>query len=226
MEVRGNFQYFPTGETFFSLSGCRFCPPVRPIMPAATIHTSVPDHTDLTGRMRDWLAGRGAGADATMDALARELAAIATRIMSRQPPGHTLQATALLNEFWLKLSQSESGGFRDRQHFMGLAVTTMRSIVVDHAKAKRAQKRLPKGARIELERVVNVLEDRGGIDLIDLNEALDVLGAEDAELLSVIELRFFGGLTQSETAELLGWSRAKVRSDETLACKRLARLFC
>ena len=160
-----------------------------------------------------------------MDALAGDLASIASRIMLKQPRGHTLQATALLNEFWLKLSQSSANTFRDRQHFLGLAVTTMRCIVVDHAKAKRSLKRTPEGQRIELECVVSALEDRGGVDLIELNDALEVLGVEDPELLRVIELRFFGGLDLDETANVLGCTRRKAHADEVLARKRLAQLM-
>ena len=73
--------------------------------------------------------------------------------------------------------------------------------------------------------MANALADRGGVDLVDLNDALEVLGGEDADGLRVIELRFFGGLTLEETAACLGWSRKRVSSEETLACKRLARLM-
>jgi RNA polymerase sigma factor (TIGR02999 family) len=192
---------------------------------AADSHAQVTEHPDLTQRLRDWLLGQRPGGDQTMDALAVELSAIASRIMSRQPASHTLQATALLNEFWIKLSQSSANTFKDRQHFLGLAVTTMRCIVVDHAKAKRAQKRTPKGERVELELVVNALEDRGALDLVELNDALEVLGSEDPELLRLVELRFFGGLSIDEAAHVLGVNRAKLRADEQLARKRLARLM-
>src|SRR5690349_10524122 len=180
---------------------------------------------DLTRSLRDWVAGKGERGNAAIEALGLELAAIAARIMSGQQPGHTLQPTALLNEFWLRLAQSQSHAFKNREHFMGLAVTTMRSIVVDHARAKRARKRTPVGERIGLEFVVATLEDRGGIDLVDLDDALEVLGRDDPDLLRVIELRFFGGLTGEESAEVLGWSIGRVRSEEVLACKRLARLL-
>jgi RNA polymerase sigma-70 factor (ECF subfamily) len=183
------------------------------------------DHPDLTRRLREWLLGQPAGSDRTMDALAVELSAMAARIMGKQPISNTLQATALLNEFWIKLSQSSANSFQDRQHFMGLAVTTMRSIIVDHAKSKRAQKRTPKGERVELDVVVNTLADRSAMDLVELNDALEVLGAEDPELLRLIELRFFGGLSAEETADILGVTRGKLRADELLARKRLARLM-
>jgi RNA polymerase sigma factor (TIGR02999 family) len=151
--------------------------------------------------------------------------AIAARIMFKQPAGHTLQATALLGEFWLKLSQSSANTFQDRQHFLGLAVTTMRNIVVDHAKAKRAQKRTAKGERLDLDVVAKALEHNGGADLVEINDALEVLGGEDPELLRVIELRFFGGLSVDETATVMGVARSRVRADEMLARKRLARLM-
>lgn len=160
-----------------------------------------------------------------MDELAHELSAMAARIMGKQPLSNTLQATALLNEFWIKLSQSSANSFKDRQHFMGLAVSTMRSIVVDHVKSKQAQKRTPQGERVDLDLVVHSLQDRGTPDLVELNDALEVLGAEDPELVRLIELRFFGGLSAEETARIMGVTRGKLRADELLARKRLARLM-
>ena len=76
------------------------------------------EHPALTSRLREWLTGQGSGGDETMEELGRELSAIASRIMGKQPPGPTLQATALLNEFWLKFSQSQANDFHDRQHFL------------------------------------------------------------------------------------------------------------
>jgi len=183
------------------------------------------DHPDLTRRLREWLMGQGSSGDQTMDALATELCAIASRILARQPVSQSLHATALLNEFWLKLSQSSAKEFKDRQHFLGLAVTTMRCIVVDHVKRRNAIKRPPEDMRVDLELVANALEDRSAPNLVELNDALEVLGAEDPELLRLIELRFFGGMSVDETAQSLGLTRGRVRADELLAQKRLKRLM-
>ena len=196
---------------------------------------------EFTRRLREWLTGngrggvadeaarsdapRGSASNTIMDALGGELTAIARRIVSRQPPESTLQATALLNEFWLKLSRARDCTFKDRRHFMGIAVTTMRWIVVDHIRSKRADRLAPADMRVEMSQAIRTLEDRGGIDLVELDDALEVLGEQDPDALKVIELRFFGGLDLVETAEILGWSRGRVKSEQVLACKRLAQLM-
>jgi RNA polymerase sigma factor (sigma-70 family) len=106
-----------------------------------------------------------------------------------------------------------------------LSATIMRSIVIDHARKRLADKRTPGGERIDLEEIQATLEGRGGIDLVELDDALEALGSEDSDLLRVIELRFFGGLTIEEIASLLCWPASRVRSEELLARKRLARLL-
>jgi RNA polymerase sigma-70 factor, ECF subfamily len=196
----------------------------------STVPTSVPrtelaQRAILTRSVREWMAGDDHAGDATMDALTRELSQIAARILSRQAPGHTLQATALVNELWMRVSSSEASDMHTREEFIGLAVTIMRSIVIDHARRKRADKRTPGGHRIDLDHVRSTLEDRYGIGLVELGDAMEVLGLEDPDLLRVIELRFFGGLSIDDVALLLGWPIGRVRSEEMLARKRLARLL-
>jgi RNA polymerase sigma-70 factor, ECF subfamily len=196
----------------------------------STVPTSVPrtelaQRAILTRSVREWMAGDDRAGDATMEALTRELSQIAARILSRQAPGHTLQATALVNELWMRVSSSEASDRHTREEFIGLAVTIMRSIVIDHARRKCADKRTPEGNRIDLDHVRSTLEDRYGIGLVELGDAMEVLGAEDPDLLRVIELRFFGGLSVDEVARLLGWPIGRVRSEEMLARKRLARLL-
>lgn len=187
------------------------------------------ENPDLTRRLREWLQGgdadRAGGGDEIFESLGGELARIASRIVGRYEPGETLRSTALLSEFWLKLSQSECAAFRDRKHFMGLAVTTMRCIVIDHLKAKRANKRDSGGDRLELEEVVSHLEGRGGVDLIELHDAMNELARHDPDSAHVIDLRFFGGMSVVEVASHLGWPESRVRSEEVLAKKRLARLM-
>lgn len=194
-------------------------------MPSPVPRSEFPDAADLTRRLREWLVGGEVPRDGVVDLLVVELEGIARRIMGRQPAGHTLQATALLNEFWLRVSRTDPGAFQDRHHFLGVAVTTMRRIVVDHARAKRAEKRRPKESRLELEQVVDTLQDKSDIDLIELDDLLESLGRIDPEALRLIELRFFGGLSRAEAAQVMGWSERRVQSEELLARKQLKRLM-
>ncbi len=126
--------------------------------------------------------------------------------------GGTLQPTAIVHEAWIKLAGSESGDWRDRGHFLAFAASAMRSILVDHARAKRTAKRGGGAARIELDRAVAEYEDRA-VDLVALDEALAELATLDPELARVVELRFFGGSTIAETAQALGISTATVERD-------------
>lgn len=206
-----------------------------------------PDAAELALQLRGWVVGAEPGSSRAnqvaapgeggtnggvlpgelepLDALVGELQGIAARIMNHQPPGHTLQATALLNEFWLRISSREPGKFADRNHFLGVAVTTMRRIVVDHARRKRAGKRPESGQRLDLEHVAGALQQRSELDLVELDDLLEALGADDPDLLRVIELRFFGGCGVEEAAQVLGWSTRRLRSEELLARKRLERLM-
>lgn len=122
--------------------------------------------------------------------------------------GHTLQPTAVVHEAWLKLSGGELD-WKNRSHFLGVAAKTMRSILIDHARAKQSAKRGGGAKRQHLDEAVRVYEERA-IDLLALNDALETLAQHDPELARLVELRFFGGLTIAETAEVLGVSTPTV----------------
>jgi RNA polymerase sigma factor (TIGR02999 family) len=159
--------------------------------------------------------------DAQGSALA-ELRAIAEREFRREPASHTLQATALVNEAWLRVA-GKQGGFQSRSHFLGYAAQAMRHVLVDHARRRQAAKR---GG--ELERVTLVTGDgrepaQSPADVLDLDDALARLKQEHPRLAQVVELRFFAGATIEEVAEALGVSHMTVSDDWRRARIWLAR---
>ena len=150
-----------------------------------------------------------------------ELRRIAERQLGGVEP-RTLQPTALVHEAWLKLAGSGAREFEDRRHFLGFAARAMRSVAVDHARARGARKRTPDEPAQALDRVVDFLEG-GEAELLDLDAALEELGRDDPELARLVELRFFAGLSQPEIAEVLGCSLSTVERGWRLARSRLHR---
>lgn len=124
-------------------------------------------------------------------------------------PKVTLQTTALVNEAWVKLLSGEHPSWNDRSHFLRVAARAMRSVLVDHARARRADKRGGDRARVALDDVVAAYEERA-LDLVSLDSALEKLAKFDAQLAELVELRFFAGLEIEETARVLGVSASTV----------------
>jgi RNA polymerase sigma factor (TIGR02999 family) len=127
-----------------------------------------------------------------------------------------------VHEAWLKLGDPSPGGFEDRGHFLAVASKAMRSILVDHVRAKRAQKRGGQARRDALDETIALLEG-GEVDLLDLEAALLELERDDPELARLVEMRFFGGLTHAEIAALQGCSLSTIERGWRLARARLAR---
>ena len=132
-----------------------------------------------------------------------ELHAIAARWMRDQPRNHTLQATELVHEAYLRLHGRPELSALDRVGFLAHASTAMRCALVDHARSRARQKRQPHGDRVPLDSLLLSYEDRA-VDLLALDEALRRLDTFDPDMASAVDLRFFGGLSAEETAELLG----------------------
>ena len=137
-----------------------------------------------------------------VEALYAELRERAGHYMRGQPAGHTLQPTALVNEVYLKLSTSGDSTWNDRVHFLATASRAMRQVLVDHARCRAREKRTPPGTAVPLDQIVLGYEERA-VDLMALDEALADLAGFDATMARAVELRFFGGLSQEETAGLL-----------------------
>jgi len=164
---------------------------------------------DITRLLRDWSSGDAHAREAVARAVYRELLQLARAYMRRERPDHTLQATALVHEAYLRLVDQRAG-WKSRSHFFAIAASMMRRILVDHAKENRASKRgggLPKAS---LDEALTVSESQP-IDLVALNDALSELEKIDPQRSQIVELRFFGGLSNEESAEVLGISPATVQ---------------
>ena len=152
-----------------------------------------------------------------------ELRRIAARYVSRERPGQTLQATALVNEAFLQLSAERTREFQNRAHFVAIAALSMRQILVQRARARNAAKRGGGGQRVTLDdRVVPPAAGHGGpgreqVDFVALDDALSRLAALDPDHARVVELRYFGGLTVEETAEAMRTSPATVKRQWAMA---------
>lgn len=152
--------------------------------------------------------GDPAAADELLPLLHDELQRLARHHMQAQRPDHTLEPTALVNEAWLKLVDQSDADWTSRKHFLCVASRAMRSVLVDHARARGAEKRRA-GPRIPLEQAEMAWEDRLA-DALSVSELLERLKAFDAELAEIVELRFFGGLTNAEAAQVRGVSERTV----------------
>jgi len=146
----------------------------------------------------------------------RELHQIARRCMARERAGHSLQATALINEAYLQLVNAKDVAWHDRAHLLAVAARVMRRILVDHARARHYQKRGGDAVRVTLDQAL-VLASEPDQDFVALDDALTALAAVDARKSQVSEMRFFGGLTIEETAEALQVSRDTVKRDWNIA---------
>ena len=141
-----------------------------------------------------------------------ELRDLADSKMRREPSGHTLQPTALVNEAFLRLVRSESQRWENRAHFFGAAAEAMRRILIDRSRRHAAAKRTPEAGRILLDEMDEVAVDSGP-ELLALEDALVVLEQRNERQARIVKLRFFAGLTVEQTAELLEVSRATVVND-------------
>jgi RNA polymerase sigma-70 factor (ECF subfamily) len=146
----------------------------------------------------------------------RELHQIARRCMAGERAGHSLQATVLVNEAYLRLINAKDVPWQDRAHFLAVAARVMRRILVDHARARHYQKRGGEAVRVTLDKAL-VVASEPDQDFVALDEALTALAAVDARKSQVVEMRFFGGLTIDETAAALQVSRDTVKRDWNMA---------
>lgn len=164
--------------------------------------------TDLLLAMRE----RGASADPRLDPLVyEEVRRLAHAIMRGERASHTLQPTALANEAYTRLIDSERAQPRDRAHFLALAARAMRRILVDHARKRRAAKRGGGWGQVTLADIGT--DARDAVDLVALDEALAELGALDERKALIVELRFFAGMSVADVAEALDLSEASIRTD-------------
>jgi RNA polymerase sigma factor (TIGR02999 family) len=183
---------------------------------------SDPARPDVTQLLLAWSDGDEAALQALIPIVHDELHRIAAACMAGERPGHSLQTTALVNEAYLRLVGTRRVNWQNRAHFLAMAARLMRRILVDVARSKQYQKRGAGAVRVTLVDDI-ALSSEPGRDLVALDEALEALAAVDERKSRVIELRFFGGLTVSETAETLHVSPETVMRDWKVAKAWLLR---
>ncbi|HEV8371087.1 MAG TPA: sigma-70 family RNA polymerase sigma factor [Pyrinomonadaceae bacterium] len=177
----------------------------------------------VTQLLIDWSKGDQAALDKVMPLVYSELRRLASNYLRRERAGHTLQPTALVNEAYLKLVDQRNAKWQNRAQFFGISAQLMRRILVDHARQHQAEKR----GGSEQQRLsissVEALAKKPEIDLLALNEALEELAKMDSQQARIVELKFFGGLSIEETAEVLGIGHATVERDWRMARAWLRR---
>jgi RNA polymerase sigma-70 factor (ECF subfamily) len=171
-------------------------------------------HT-VTHLLHRWKGGDAEALNALMPIVYDELRKLARRYLAGERADHTLQHTALVHEAYIKLIQMDVR-WNDRSHFFAIAARAMRRILVDHARTKKREKRGGELERVTLKDVGNKAA-KNRVDLIDLDDALRKLAAIDARKSEMIEMRYFGGLSQEELSEVLGVSLATVNRDLSAA---------
>jgi RNA polymerase sigma-70 factor (ECF subfamily) len=169
-----------------------------------------------------WAQGDTDALQQLTELLYRELRRLAHAYMRRERPGHSLQTTALVNELYIRLAAQRRPNARSRAHFFGVSAQLMRRILVDHARARQYLKRGAGAQPVPLEEMV-LLSPESGPDVLALDEALDRLARMDARKAHVVELRYFGGLTVAESAQVLGVSTITVARDWSFARAWLKR---
>lgn len=171
---------------------------------------------EVTQLLIDWSAGNQAALDKLMPLVEAELHRLAHHYMRRERPGHTLQTTGLVNEAYLRLVRQRNVSWHNRAHFFGIAARLMRQILVDYARKRNYPKRGGAARPVSLDEAMIVARERAA-EMIALDEALNVLETIAPEQSRIVELRFFGGLTIEETAEVMGLSVDKVKRDWSMA---------
>jgi RNA polymerase sigma factor (TIGR02999 family) len=171
-----------------------------------------PSEPDITGLLVAWRAGDRTALDRLFPLVYDELRRIAHRQLGRERPDHTLGTTALVHEAYLKLVDQTRAQLTDRAHFFAVAARAMRRILVDYARRHSAAKRGGAQARVSLDDATLVADERADT-LVALDDALTRLAEVDDRLSRVVECRFFGGLTEEETAEALAVTARTVRRD-------------
>lgn len=176
---------------------------------------------DVTELLLQWRSGDKAALDALMPLVYQELHGLAHNYLRNERPNHTLRSTALVHEAYLRMVSQKPLDTENRAHFIAVAARLMRQILVDYARTRGAAKR---GAnlQVQLDEALVWSSDKGP-DIVALDDALQVLAEMDEQQSRIVELRFFGGLTTEETAQVLEVSPATVKRDWSVAKAWLTR---
>jgi RNA polymerase sigma factor (TIGR02999 family) len=171
---------------------------------------------EVTQLLIDWSNGDRAALDKLIPVVEEELRRLAHRYMSRERAGHTLQTTALVNEAFVRLVNRKNVHWQNRAHFFGIAAQLMRTILVDHARSHASAKRGGGANKLELDEAMVVSQQKAS-EVLALDDALKQLALIDPQQSRIVELRFFGGLTVEETAEVMHLSPATIKREWSTA---------
>lgn len=172
---------------------------------------------NITQLLHDWKSGKKEAFDELMPLVYDELRRQASYYLKGERAGHTLQTTALINEAYMKLVDKNEIEYENRNHFFAIAANAMRRILVDYARTRNREKRGGQNEDLPLDEAFYIPANEKSVDLVTLDEALTRLAKFDERQASVVELRYFSGMTINETAEVLGISNITVRRDWDLA---------
>ena len=178
------------------------------------MYTSSPH--DVTQLLLDWSNGDAESLNKLLPIVYQELRRLASHYIQQERPDHTLQATALVHEAYLKLIDTKDVRWQNRAHFFGVMAKVMRHILVDLARRRRAEKR-GGGNKVPLDEAIELPGVKEDVNMVALDEALTRLAENDEQQSQIVELRYFAGLTIAETAEVLGISPATVKRDWEMA---------
>ena len=176
---------------------------------------------DITGWLARWQDGDETALDKLVPLVYQELHRLASSYMRSERSGHLLQTTALVNEAYLRLRETDGIHWQDRNHFYAVAARAMRRVLVDFARARKQHKRNG-GHQVSLDEALTIASDRSA-DIVALDDALTMLAKLDRRQSQIVELRFFGGLTEPHIARVLGVSPRTVSSEWRLARSWLLR---
>ena len=180
------------------------------------MEVATPAPPDVTALLESWSNGDPDALQRLMPLVYDELHRLARNYLRRERPDHTLQSTALVHEAYMRMVNQKTVHWQNRAHFFGVAAQSIRHILVDHARSYQTTKRGSGGHKLSLDEAIALTEARD-IDLIALDDALNGLSAVDPQQGRIVELRFFGGLSIEETADVLKISPATVKRDWVMA---------
>lgn len=205
----------PAGATdAMAIRFARYCS--EPNLTSLNREDHLTGSSDVTTLLGQWSDGDTAALDRLLPLIYADLRQLAASYLRREAPGHTLQSTALVHEAFLRLVDQRNTHWRNRAHFFGIAASMIRRILVDHARQQKAEKRGGNAVHLELDEAMAVA-DKKAFDIVALDDALARLAELDERQSELIELRFFGGLSIEETAEVMKLSPATVKREWTVA---------
>ena len=182
-----------------------------------THHRAGEPTEDVTALLARWSRGDSDALDALMPIIYAECRRIAARQLALERRDHSLDPTALVHELYLRLVDQQRASWENRAQFFGVAARLMRRVLVDHARARHAEKRGGDAVFVSLDAAADTPDDSQVADVLAIDEALERLAAHDPEQVQIVELRYFAGLTVEETARVVGRSSRTVKREWRLA---------